>query len=148
MSLTLFKGNKIWGGDMGSMHVQNLEVHWYVITLGDYIGPKKLPKYHRYRSNNRSNNLKKLKYDVEYIFCSLYICFLLLNWVNLYLVTVLNMSFLSIFSDMLKQQNTFKTNWTKISQFVWSVNVYSNANFMLDHFLWLKINLKKLPCTT
>ena len=46
---------------------------------------------------------KKLKYDVEYIFCSLYICFLLLNWVNLYLVTVLNMSFLSIFSDMLKQ---------------------------------------------
>ena len=43
----------MWGGDMGSMHVQNLEVRWYVITLGDYIGPKKLPKYHRYRSNNR-----------------------------------------------------------------------------------------------
>ena len=25
----------------------------WVVTFGDVIGPKKLPKYHRYRSNNR-----------------------------------------------------------------------------------------------
>ena len=27
--------------------------HWLGITFGDYIGPKKITKTHRYRSNNR-----------------------------------------------------------------------------------------------
>ena len=46
--ITYLNSDKVAG-----FSAEQKDAFYYLVTLGDYIGPKKLLKYHRYRSNNR-----------------------------------------------------------------------------------------------